>query len=155
MPARLHHIYDGLVAVMHDWTPQVVSLEKAFVAHNVQSALRLGEARGIALLAAAQAGLRVAEYNPTEIKTAVTGYGRAGKLQIQKAVIDQLVCPNVSANDIPSSPDATDALAVAMCHCSVARIPEALRVTHAARRRMRTTRLGSVADRLDGAQRKK
>ena len=87
LPERLRLIYEEIVAVIDRWTPHVLSLEKAFVAHNVQSAFRLGEARGIVLLAAARAGLQIAEYNPTEIKMAVAGYGRAGKMQVQKAVL--------------------------------------------------------------------
>ncbi len=127
LPERLRLIYEELVAVIDRWAPHVLSLEKAFVAHNVQSALRLGEARGVVLLAAAQAGLRIAEYNPTEIKTAVAGYGRAGKMQVQKAVFSQLRHPDGEAGVFPSSQDATDALATAICYCSAARMPDMLR----------------------------
>jgi crossover junction endodeoxyribonuclease RuvC len=117
LPERLRIIHAGIVEIIQTHTPQVLSLEKAFVAYNVQSALRLGEARGVALLAAVQAGLRIAEYNPTEIKTAVAGYGRAEKVQVQKAVYALLGggrSPEVVG--LPLSMDATDALAAALCH---------------------------------------
>lgn len=116
-PERLRVIHAGIVEVIQIYAPQVLSLEKAFVAYNVQSALRLGEARGVALLAGVQAGLRIAEYNPTEIKTAVAGYGRAEKLQVQKAVFALLGGGRApGAIGLPVSKDATDALAAALCH---------------------------------------
>lgn len=121
-------IYAGLVEVIDRWHPQVLSLEKAFLAYNVQSAFRLGEARGVALLAAAQAGLRIAEYNPTEIKTAVVSYGRADKLQVQKAVFALLGAPRApEAMGFPVSQDATDALAAALCHLNGSRLVERIR----------------------------
>ena len=113
LPERLRVVHAGIAEVIEQWTPHTLSLEKAFVAYNVQSAFRLGEARGVILLAAAQAGLRIAEYNPTEIKAAVVGYGRADKTHVQKAVFALL--GNTQA--LPTSPDATDALAAAVCHC--------------------------------------
>lgn len=113
LPERLRVVHAGITEVIEQWTPHTLSLEKAFVAYNVQSAFRLGEARGVILLAAAQAGLHIAEYNPTEIKTAVVGYGRADKTQVQKAVFALLG----NARALPTSPDATDALAAAVCHC--------------------------------------
>ncbi len=119
MPERLRVVHAGITEVIDQWTPHTLSLEKAFVAYNVQSAFRLGEARGVILLAAAQAGLHIAEYNPTQIKTAVVGYGRADKMQVQKAVFSLL--SNGQAPEIqglPTSPDATDALAAAVCHCN-------------------------------------
>lgn len=117
LPERLRVIHAGIVAIIQAYTPHVLSLEKAFVAYNVQSALRLGEARGVSLLAGVQAGLRIAEYNPTEIKTAVAGYGRAEKLQVQKAVYAILGGGRTPEGlGIPTSLDATDALAVAICH---------------------------------------
>jgi crossover junction endodeoxyribonuclease RuvC len=124
LPERLRVIYTGLVGLIDDWSPQVFSLEKAFLAYNVQSALRLGEARGVALLAATQAGLRIAEYNPTEIKTAVVGYGRAEKSQVQKAVFALLGSRVAEALGPPVSQDATDALAAALCHLNTVRLSE-------------------------------
>ena len=118
---RLVIIHTALVRIIREWSPLALSLEKAFVSHNVQSALRLGEARGVALLAAAQTGLVVAEYNPTEIKTAVAGYGRAGKEQVQKVVYALLRGDPVQGapSGLPASHDATDALAAALCHMHV------------------------------------
>jgi crossover junction endodeoxyribonuclease RuvC len=130
LPERLRVIYAGLVEVIHLYTPQVLSLEKAFLAYNVQSAFRLGEARGVALLAAAQAGLRIAEYNPTEIKTAVTGYGRAGKMQVQKSVFALLAKETTTrVVKLPVSKDATDALAAAMCHLNTSSFSDLLQET--------------------------
>lgn len=117
LPERLRVIHAGIVEIIQTYAPHVLSLEKAFVAYNVQSALRLGEARGVSLLAAVQLGLRIAEYNPTEIKMAVAGYGRADKLQIQKAVFALLGGGRApEALGLPTSKDATDALAAALCH---------------------------------------
>jgi crossover junction endodeoxyribonuclease RuvC len=131
LPERLRVIYTGLTEVITKWAPQALSLEKAFLVlgerRNVQSALRLGEARGVVLLAAAQAGLAVHEYSPAEIKMAVVGYGRADKDQVQKGVISLLLqakrtgtaprraVPRREAS-FPTSKDATDALAAALCH---------------------------------------
>jgi crossover junction endodeoxyribonuclease RuvC len=129
LPERLRIIYAGVTEILQTYTPQVLSLEKAFVAYNVQSALRLGEARGVVLLAAVQAGVRIAEYNPTEIKTAVAGYGRAEKAQVQKAVFALLGGgrpPEVVG--LPMSKDATDALAAAICHAQFSPVSRQLQV---------------------------
>ncbi len=88
----------------------MVALEKSFVGRNVQSAFRLGEVRGVALLAAALLGLTTSEYSPAEVKVAVTGSGRADKGQIERAVARELRLRDA----IPS--DAADALAIALCH---------------------------------------
>lgn len=90
--------------------PEAVSLERNFVARNVQSAFRLGEARGVAMAAAAAAGLPIAEYTPMMVKKAVVGYGRADKAQVQMAVHRLL------GLDAVPEPDAADALAAALCH---------------------------------------
>jgi len=130
LPERLQIIYANLVGTIQYWTPQALSLEKAFVANNVQSAFRLGEVRGVVLLAAAQAGLRVTEHNPTEIKIAVAGYGRADKQQVQKAVYALLRNKRriVSQDPVlPRSQDATDALAAAICHLHSSPLTELLR----------------------------
>ncbi len=122
---RLRVIYAGIIEVIHTWTPHVLSLEKAFLAYNVQSAFRLGEARGVVLLAGAQSGLRLAEYSPTEIKTAVVGYGRAEKLQVQKSVFALLGGGREpEALGFPMSQDATDALAAAICHLNTSRLAD-------------------------------
>ncbi len=107
---RLHRIYRALRAVIEECQPTVVSLEKVFFSRNAQSALKLGQARGVALLAAAEHHLDVAEYSAAEIKVAVVGYGRASKEQVQKMVGALLVLRGAMRSD------ASDALAAAICH---------------------------------------
>jgi crossover junction endodeoxyribonuclease RuvC len=134
---RLRVIHAGVVEVIDRWKPHVLSLEKAFVAYNVQSAFRLGEARGVVLLAASQAGLRITEYNPTEIKTAVVGYGRADKRQVQEAVLALLGNgKRTDTREFPAGQDATDALAAAVCHFNSSRLAE--RIEEASARDSRT-----------------
>lgn len=108
--SRLSRIYQGLGEVLRSYEPQAMSVEKVFLAHNAQSALKLGQARGVALLAAAENGIPVHEYASTEIKMAVVGYGRAGKEQVQRMVASILQLSALL------SKDAADALAAAICH---------------------------------------
>jgi crossover junction endodeoxyribonuclease RuvC len=108
---RLLKIYIELNNILSREKAEIMAIEEVFHATNVQSALRLGHARGIALLAAAQHGLSVFEYSPLEIKSAVVGYGRAEKTQIQAMVRLLLDLP-----EIPAPDHAADALAVAICH---------------------------------------
>lgn len=110
-PQRLLAMHDGLSRLIARTHPDCVAIENVFHAKNVRSALRLGHARGIAVLAATQAGLPVVEYSPAEIKRAVVGYGRAEKLQVQQMV--QLL---LGLTAPPTPHDAADALAVALCH---------------------------------------
>jgi crossover junction endodeoxyribonuclease RuvC len=110
-PERLKHIHAGLKALLDESRPDCVAVESIFHARNVRSALKLGHARGVALLAASEAGLQVVEYAPAEIKRAVVGYGRAEKPQIQ-----QMVKLLLGLDRAPSPHDAADALAVAICH---------------------------------------
>lgn len=107
---RLSRIYGGLAKVIRSYEPGGVSLEKVFFAHNAQSALKLGQARGVALLAAAESGVVVHEYSTAEIKMAVVGYGRATKEQVEKMVAALLGLRG------PIQADAADALAAAICH---------------------------------------
>ena len=110
-PERLLAIHDGLSVLIARCRPQCVAIENVFHAKNVRSALRLGHARGVAVLAATQAGLPVVDYSPTEVKRAVVGYGRAEKGQVQDMVKLLL------GLDAPPAPhDVADALAVALCH---------------------------------------
>jgi crossover junction endodeoxyribonuclease RuvC len=106
----------GLIVVHH---PDRVALEDVFYAVNVKSALKLGQVRGVAMLVAATAGLDVAEYSPLSIKSAVVGYGRAEKHQVQ-----QMVARLLKLDEIPESPDAADALAIAICHLHTAATQE-------------------------------
>jgi crossover junction endodeoxyribonuclease RuvC len=108
---KLFEIHRRLLDLLAEHRPQSVAIESIFYAANVRSALKLGHARGVAMLAAAQAGVAVVEYSPAEIKRAVVGYGRAEKHQVQRMVKLLLDLPAV-----PSPDDAADALAVAICH---------------------------------------
>lgn len=114
--ARLHRIHEEVRAVVRRWAPDAVGLERAFVARNVQSAFRLGEARGAALVGIAAEGVEVHEYAPAAVKLAVAGSGRADKEQVGRGVSQLL------GIDERLSHDATDALAVAVCHLHCARL---------------------------------
>lgn len=119
---RLERLHDGLSAVITGFSPGVVAIEKAFVAKNAASALRLGEARGVILLSAKQKGLRVVEHTPTEVKSALCGFGRAGKDQIQNTV--QMLLGRQHFVGKESRHDAMDALAIAICAAQLTRRPE-------------------------------
>jgi crossover junction endodeoxyribonuclease RuvC len=108
---KLLTIHTELAALLRQHRPDAVAIENLFHSANVRSALKLGHARGVAMLAAAEAGLPIAEYTPAEIKRAVVGYGRAEKPQVQQMV--KLILGLAAA---PSPHDAADALAVAICH---------------------------------------
>lgn len=111
LPIRLSRIYIHLGAIISEYQPDEVAIEDVFYALNVKSALKLGQVRGVAMLAAASAGLEVSEYSPLTIKSAVVGYGRAEKQQVQHMVtrLLELATP-------PEPLDASDALAIAICH---------------------------------------
>jgi crossover junction endodeoxyribonuclease RuvC len=110
-PERLLIIYRRLGALIAEMRPASVAIENVFYANNARSALKLGHVRGVAILAAVEAGLPVAEYTPAEIKRAIVGYGRAEKPQVQ-----QMVKLILGLERPPSPHDAADALAVAICH---------------------------------------
>ncbi|MCH7897565.1 MAG: crossover junction endodeoxyribonuclease RuvC [Candidatus Methylomirabilales bacterium] len=110
-PLRLQVIHQTLQAVIGQHRPGCAVLEGIFFAKNVRSALQLGQARGAALVAAVGAGLEVFEYSPLEVKSAVTGYGRASKTQVQRMVGSLIDL----SSGLPAT-DATDALALAICH---------------------------------------
>jgi crossover junction endodeoxyribonuclease RuvC len=110
-PAQLLRIHQQLSALLAEHRPDCVAVESVFHAANVRSALVLGHARGVALLAAVEAGFTCAEYTPAEIKRAVVGYGRAEKQQVQ-----QMVKLLLGLDEVPTPHDAADALAVAICH---------------------------------------
>ncbi len=119
---RLLQIYTRLAEIVAREEIHAVAVENVFYSANVQSALRLGHARGIALLVAAQQGLPVFEYSPLEVKSAIVGYGRAEKSQVQMMVRLLLHLP-----ETPTPDDAADALAVAICHGHRASQPGVLR----------------------------
>jgi crossover junction endodeoxyribonuclease RuvC len=109
---RLAHIFSSLKIIIHEHGPQAAAVEEVFVAENARSALILGHARGVALLALSQAGLAIHEYSTREIKKAVVGYGNAEKNQVAQMVKRLLNLPEVAASD------ASDALAAAICHAN-------------------------------------
>jgi crossover junction endodeoxyribonuclease RuvC len=114
-PLRLAQVYQELTALMTQHAPDCVAIEEIFFSANVKSALKLGQVRGVAMLAAATCGLSVAEYAPLTIKSSVTGYGLAAKEQVQFMVTRLL-----ALDGPPESPDAADALAIAICHIHTA-----------------------------------
>lgn len=107
---RLMELYDGLARVIRDFAPDEAAVEETFVNRNAVSTLKLGQARGAALLAPAQAGLRVAEYLPNLVKKTVVGAGHAQKEQVGMMI--RTLLPGA----VLETPDAADALAVAICH---------------------------------------
>jgi crossover junction endodeoxyribonuclease RuvC len=111
LPIRLATIFDRMVTIIEQHRPDNVAIEDVFYALNVKSALKLGQVRGVAMVVASRAGLEVAEYSPLTIKSAVVGYGRAEKQQVQHMVARLLDLPAV-----PEPPDVADALAIAICH---------------------------------------
>ena len=115
LPERLRIIHGRLLDLLTLAAPACVAIENLFHAKNVRSALTLGHARGVAVLAAVEAGLPVIEYTPAEIKLAVVGYGRAEKTQLQHMV--KLL---LGLDTAPSPHDAADALAIAICHAHAA-----------------------------------
>lgn len=115
MPTRLCTLFDQLAGLIQEHAPDVLAVEQLFFARNVTTAITVGQARGIILLAAAKSGIPVVEYSPSEIKHAVAGYGKAGKAQMQEMV--RIVLGLASA---PEPDDAADALAVALCHAQTA-----------------------------------
>jgi crossover junction endodeoxyribonuclease RuvC len=111
MPLRLQGIHQQMAALIHESAPDAVAVEELFFNRNVTTALTVGQARGVVLLAAAQAGLTVYEYKPAEVKQALVGYGGATKQQMQEMLRIML---ELSA--VPRPDDAADAIAVAICH---------------------------------------
>ncbi len=118
-PQRLAQVYNELMALISLHQPEIVAIEEVFFSANAKSALKLGQVRGVAMLAAANCGLPVAEYAPLFIKNSVVGYGLAAKEQVQFMVTRLLELERA-----PESPDAADALAIAICHIHTAQTVE-------------------------------
>lgn len=114
-PERLAELHRGLADVIGETRPDVVALETVFTNRNLQTAISVGRASGVALLAAAEAGLEVFEYVPTAVKSAVTGDGSANKDQVQRMLTRLL-----GLSESPQPADAADALAIALCHLRAA-----------------------------------
>ncbi len=119
LPTRLQTIYRGVRNLVEEWKPASAAVEELFFSSNVRTAMSVGQARGVTLLALIDAGLPIAEYTPLTVKQAVTGYGSADKAQIQEMV--RLL---LGLAEPPKPDDAADALAVAICHLHSARFDE-------------------------------
>jgi len=117
LPQRLQTIYPGLTAIIGEHQPDQVAVEELFFSRNVRTALSVGQARGVVLLAAAEADLPLHEYKPLEVKQTVAGYGGADKRQVQEMV--RLL---LHLEQVPEPDDAADAVAVAVCHIHSARM---------------------------------
>jgi crossover junction endodeoxyribonuclease RuvC len=129
---RLKTIHDRLLEIIDRYSPSAMSLERSFVAVNVQSAFRLGEARATAMLAAAARGLALFEYTPNEVKLTVAGHGHADKAQVKFMVRRALG----AGEELALADDASDALAIALCHLFCARAAAVLPAAGAERRKM-------------------
>ena len=116
LPLRLRHIYQQFGELIALYRPHEVAMEELFFGRNTSTAIAVGQARGVALLAVANAGLSIAEYTPNEVKRAVTGYGAAKKEQVGEMVRILLHLPAV-----PRPDDAADAAAIAICHAHTMR----------------------------------
>ncbi len=117
LPKRLQTIFSGLRDVIREHEPDVGAVEELFFSRNVRTALSVGQARGVALLALAEADLPIYEYKPLEVKQAVAGYGGADKRQVQ-----EMVRMLLHLEEVPRPDDAADAVAVAVCHIHSARM---------------------------------
>ncbi len=117
MPRRLGRLFDGVTELVKGYRPETVAVEELFFNTNVTTAITVGQARGVVLLAAYRAGIEVAEYTPLQVKQAITSYGRAEKLQVQEMVRSLL-----RLREIPKPDDAADGLAIAVCHAFSSRI---------------------------------
>jgi crossover junction endodeoxyribonuclease RuvC len=115
MPKRLQSLYDGILEVLDQFQPQVMAVEQLYAHYaHPRTAILMGHARGVLLLAAAQRGLTTVSYNATRIKKTITGSGRATKDQVQRTIQREL-----SLAALPEPPDVADALAAALCHCYI------------------------------------
>jgi crossover junction endodeoxyribonuclease RuvC len=119
---RLNELYEGLVELIADAKPDAVAIESVFTNRNLQTAISVGRASGVVMLAAARHRLAVHEYVPTAVKRGVTGSGTANKKQVQ-----QMVTRLLNLAEVPKPPDVADALAIALCHLRAASLLEARR----------------------------
>jgi len=117
LPLRLQAIYEGLTGLVRRFQPNAAAIEELFFSRNARTALAVGHARGVALLALADAGLPIAEYKPMQVKQAIAGYGGADKQQVQEMV--RLL---LDLDRVPQPDDAADAIAIAICHIHAARM---------------------------------
>src|ERR671938_1395687 len=117
MPRRLGRLFDGVTELLQGYRPQTVAVEELFFSTNVTTAITVGQARGVALLAAYKAGIEVSEYTPLQVKQAITSYGRADKRQGQ-----EMVKALLNLRETPRPDDAADGLAIAICHAFTSRM---------------------------------
>lgn len=117
LPQRLQRIYTNLQEVVERYQPEAAAVEQLFFSRNARTAMSVGHARGVVLLALADAGLQIAEYTPMQVKQAVTGYGNATKHQIQ-----EMMRVLLGLAEIPRPDDAADAAAVAVCYLHRSRL---------------------------------
>ena len=118
MSRRLGRLFDGVTQIVEGYRPDTVAVEELFFNTNVTTAITVGQARGVAILAAYRAGIEVAEYTPLQVKQAITSYGRADKRQVQ-----EMVRALLNLREIPRPDDAADGLAIAITHAFSSRIP--------------------------------
>lgn len=117
MPRRLGRLFDGVTELVRGYRPETVAIEELFFNTNVTTGITVGQARGVAILAAYKAGIEVTEYTPLQVKQAVTSYGRADKQQVQ-----EMVRALLNLREIPKPDDAADGLAIAICHAFTSRM---------------------------------
>lgn len=108
---RIKIIYDEMNLIIEKYKPEVISIEELFFNNNAKTALAVGQARGVVLLSAVEHNIPIYEYTPLQVKQALTGYGRASKMQIQ-----QMMKSMLGLSEIPKPDDVADALAIAICH---------------------------------------
>jgi crossover junction endodeoxyribonuclease RuvC len=118
IPRRLGRLFDGVTQIVEGYRPDTVAVEELFFNTNVTTAITVGQARGVAILAAYRAGIEVAEYTPLQVKQAITSYGRADKRQVQ-----EMVRALLNLREIPRPDDAADGLAIAITHAFSSRMP--------------------------------
>ncbi|CAN5652590.1 crossover junction endodeoxyribonuclease RuvC [soil metagenome] len=117
VPRRLGRLFDGVTELVRGYRPETVAIEELFFNTNVTTGITVGQARGVAVLAAYKAGIEVTEYTPLQVKQAVTSYGRADKRQVQ-----EMVRALLNLREIPKPDDAADGLAIAICHAFTSRM---------------------------------
>ena len=122
-PERLKIVYNEMIDVIEKYKPAELAVEELFFNKNVKTAIKVGQARGVEVLAAVNMGLEIYEYTPLQIKQGVAGYGRADKKQIQ-----EMVKMLLNLKEIPKPDDVADALAVALCHCSSLKFKEVFKM---------------------------
>ncbi len=122
-PVRLKILYDELSELLDKFRPEAVAIEELFFNKNAKTAIKVGQARGVQVLAAVNKGIELFEYTPLQVKQGVVGYGRAGKKQVQEMV--KLL---LNLNTVPKPDDVADALAVAICHAHSSNFKDTFRM---------------------------